>query len=403
MIKTSSDKSSNSLLQDALDWGIVNLDSVQEILMSNKIERIKKLHPYAITPPNGSCSRWQTSFKDITTGKRKNIKAHTEEELWQKLIPLYFSQSLIDKITFHALYEEWLSYKVTITNSVNTIKRHRQHYTKYFGTSCLDTMKLKDIDELLLEKECNRIVKDFNLSRKEWINVKTILKGMYEYAVRKKYLNDDIVKKIKISVRYRQIVKKTGKTETYNTEELKQLNQYLDDMYTETEDVVFLAVKLNFLLGLRVGELVALKWTDYEELSQLHIVREEIRNQEINQVEIVDHTKTYQDRFVTLVPKAIAILNKIPKQGEYIFMRNNERVTTRQIAYVLEKYAQRMGVMTKSTHKIRKTYASNLNANGVPLDCIREMLGHNSLQTTLSYIYNPLTEKETYDLIAKAL
>lgn len=58
---------------------------------------------------------------------------------------------------------------------------------------------------------------------------------------------------------------------------------------------------------------------------------------------------------------------------------------------------------TKSTHKMRKTYASNLNANGVPLDCIREMLGHSNLSTTLEYIYNPLTEKETYDLISKAL
>ena len=35
--------------------------------------------------------------------------------------------------------------------------------------------------------------------------------------------------------------------------------------------------------------------------------------------------------------------------------------------------------------------------------CIREMLGHSSLATTLSYIYNPLTDAETYDLISKAL
>ena len=44
-----------------------------------------------------------------------------------------------------------------------------------------------------------------------------------------------------------------------------------------------------------------------------------------------------------------------------------------------------------------------LSANGVPLDCIRELLGHNNLSTTLGYIYNPLTETETYDLISKAL
>ena len=37
------------------------------------------------------------------------------------------------------------------------------------------------------------------------------------------------------------------------------------------------------------------------------------------------------------------------------------------------------------------------------LDCIRELLGHSNLSTTLGYIYNPLTEKKIYDLISKAL
>ena len=86
-----------------------------------------------------------------------------------------------------------------------------------------------------------------------------------------------------------------------------------------------------------------------------------------------------------------------------MFERNGERLTARQISYVLEKYAQRKGIATKSSHKIRKTYASLLNSKGVPLDAIREQLGHTTLQTTLGYIYNPLTEKETYDLISKAL
>ena len=82
---------------------------------------------------------------------------------------------------------------------------------------------------------------------------------------------------------------------------------------------------------------------------------------------------------------------------------SRKRVKARQIAYVLEKYAERQGVQTKSTHKMRKTYASMLNTNGVPLDAIREQLGHTELSTTLSYIYNPLTEQETYSLISGAL
>lgn len=391
-----------SILQEALSSGILDIDSVLDTLMSTKKEKILKIHPYSITAPASDKGRWQTSFRD-ERGKRKNIKAQTKEELLDKLIPIYFANTHFDKLTFYGLYEEWLEYKATVTNSPNTIKRHKQHYHKYFAPSALHNMKVKKIDELILEQECNRIVKEYNLSRKEWCNIKTILNGMYLYALRKKYLTENPMDKVQIYVKYRQIVKKSGKTETYNTEELQELNRYLEGMYAETDDAVFLAVKINFLLGLRVGELVALKWEDCQSLSHLHVVREEVRNQVTNHYEVVEHTKTNRDRYVILVPKAVSLLQRIPKQGEYIFMRNGERITARQVAYVLEKYAERQGVMTKSTHKMRKTYASNLNANGVPLDCIREMLGHSNLSTTLEYIYNPLTEKETYDLISKAL
>lgn len=392
----------NHLLNDAISEGIIDIDNVLDTVMASKREKVRELHHYSITPPSKNGSRWQTWYKD-SNGKMKNIKAQTEEELLEKLIPLYFGNPHLDNLTFFGLYEEWLEYKKTITDSPNTIKRHGQHYRKYFEPSKLHRQKIRRIDELTLEAECNRIVKEYDLSRKEWGNIKTILNGMFSYAVKKKYLSENPAEKMEIRVKFRQTLKKTGKTETYNTEEQKEFFQYLDRMYTETEDTAFLAVRLNFMLGLRVGELVALKWDDYSDQGHLHIIREEIRDQDTNVFHVVEHTKTNQDRFVVLVPQAVQILQKIDRTDGYIFTRNGERITSRQIAYILEKYAERLGHRTKSSHKIRKTYASMLNANGVPLDCIRELLGHNNLSTTLGYIYNPLTEQETYELISQAL
>lgn len=397
------EKISFSMLKDAVNCGIINIDSVLDTLMSTKREQILKMHTYAITPPATENGRWQTCYKDAS-GKRKNIKAQTKEELLDKLIPIYLSDSHIDNLTFYGLYEEWLEYKVTVTNSPNTIKRHKEHYRKYFEPSALHNMKVKKIDELLLERECNRIVREFNLPRKEWCNAKGILNGMYEYAVRKKYLTENPMDKVQILVKYRQVVKKTGKTETYNTKELADMNEFLERMYEETLDSSYLAVKINFLLGLRVGELVAVKWNDWvKEANQLHIVREEIKDQTENSISVVEHTKTNRDRFVILIPKAIEILQRIERQGDYIFMRNGERITARRIATILRQFARYEGMPIKSSHKMRKTYASNLNSCGVPLDCIREMMGHNNLNTTLGYIYNPLTGEQTYDLITKAL
>ena len=391
-------------LQEALDCGIINEDTLQQQLIMKQKEALLKRHPYAITLL--SCGRWQTYYIDPATGKRKELKASSKEKLTDKLLLKIKESSHIENFTMTMLYEQWLSYKTSITSSQNTVKRHKQHFKKYFEHTELFKTPISKIDKIELQSFCNRLVKDYNMSSKEWTNVKTILKGMFEYAVDKELIDKSPMEKVRITVKFRQIQRKTGKTETFNTQERKELDAYLDKMYQETGDLTFLAVKLNFYLGLRVGELVTLKAEDRVDLKHLHIQREEVRDQENNRTYVVEHTKGNKDRFVPLVPKAIVLLNKIMEKNVgkgFLFTRNGERITARQIAYVLEKYAERTGHTMKSSHKIRKTVASNLNAEAVPLDEIRELLGHSDLQTTLAYIYNPLTEEETYERIKKAL
>ena len=388
-------------LQALLQCDTLDMCNVLDIIMARKRERIKKLHAYAITTANSHNKYWTTYFK-CENKARQLIRGKTEDELLDKLVKLYEENANLDNLTFNRLFDEWLEYKKAMTNSSNTIKRHRQHYAKYFEPSILHSMKLSAIDTFVLEMECNRIVKEFNLTRKAWVNAKTILNGMFDYAKRKKYITDNPLMDMKITVRYKQVVKKSGNTQTYDTDELETLNKYLDMKYEETNDSVYIAVRLNFFLGLRIGELAALKPEDIVG-NQIHVVREEVRDQEANLTYVVEHTKTNRDRFVALVPQAKKLLQKLGMDGAYLFERNGERLRARQIEYVLEKYAQCQGIEPKRSHKIRKTYASRLNAFGVPIDAIREQLGHSELSTTLSYIYNPLTEDATYSMISDAL
>lgn len=392
---------SNFNYQFAIESGIIDFDSVSKQIMNAQVSKVETLHPYAITPPKESGGRWQTFWKD-KNGQRHNIRAQTREKLFEKLVPLYFSDLHIDNLTFENLFCEWVEYKSNIANSPNTITRHKQHYKRYFQNLSISQKKIKLIDELELESICNNIVRENNMSRKEWTNVKTILIGMYSYAVRKGYLSINPLDKVEIHVKYRQVVKKPSSTQTFNSDELSDLNAYLDEKYLQTNDSIYMAVKINFFLGLRVGELVALQWSDWDD-RHMHIVREEVRNQSTGQLQVVEHTKTNHDRYVIVVKKAEEILSKLNHDSEFIFVRDGMRITARQVNYVLEKYAEHTGNVVKSSHKIRKTYASNLSTHGVPLDCIREQLGHSDLSTTLSYIYNPLSEKQTYDIIDSAL
>ena len=405
-----------NLLKEAELLGILDMDSLQSQIEMAKKQAILKQHKFAISQlPNG---QFQTYIINPETGKRKEIRAITRERVEDRICKLTKEYEIADHnkniITLDQLYQKWIDYKARVTQSPNTITRHKQHYKRYFEGSALFSEPLDKITVTDLEAFCNELIKSNNMTSREWTNVKTVLGGIFKLATRNKLIPSNLMKEIEITVRFRQIPKKTGKTETYNSEELEQLNKYLDEKFSETNDTAFLACRINFYLGLRVGELVALKWSDLIDMNHLHIQREEIRIQSENRLEVVDHTKTYTDRVVPLVPKAILILQKIQEaspvinNNSYIFVRDGERITARQIAYILEKYAERSGNPVKSTHKMRKTFASRaaVGRNGEPgisLDAVREILGHNDLKTTLGYIYNPDTEKETYEKLKAVL
>ena len=66
--------------------------------------------------------------------------------------------------------------------------------------------------------------------------MKTILNGMFDLAFRKHEIKENHMKDVRIMVKFRQVNRKTGESETYNTEELDSLMKYLDLKYQETHE-----------------------------------------------------------------------------------------------------------------------------------------------------------------------
>ena len=92
----------------------------------------------------------------------------------------------------------------------------------------------------------------------------------------------------------------------------------LKDFERNVELTTALAVVLNFSLGLRVGELVALKWKDLKD-SYLHIRRMEQKQYEQlpegkwhYHIEVVEHTKSDAGyRTIYVVSSALEIFERI--------------------------------------------------------------------------------------------
>lgn len=398
----------NDELKELLQYGILDEEDIRQKLRMKKLERILLIHPHPITQLSNG--RWQTYYDDPEKGKRIEIKRASREKILDKLYTIYYGDcdgppgSSDVTPTISHLFDEWIEYKKAITNSENTITRYHQLYMKYLCNKPITLRNIRDITKLELNSFCNDLVKSNSLSLKGWMNIKTILNGIFGYAMDKEILTTNPLDRVKITVKYRQVNRKIDGSQCFDTTEIEKLRKYMMAKYHETDDVVYIAPLLQLLTGLRVGELVTLKWEDVSyEKHLLHVVREESRIRETNECIVVNHTKGNQDRFVCLVPQAEKYLRMMPRDSAYIFSRDSERLTARQVTWVYEHYSKDTGNKMKRSHKARKTYASVLYQAGVPIEKIREQLGHKDLVTTWDYIFNPLPEGETYARIVEAL
>ena len=187
--------------------------------------------------------------------------------------------------------------------------------------------------------------------------------------------------------------------------------------YPEVTDMY--AIFLLFKLGLRVGECVALKWEDIDfNNKEVHIHRMQTLVEEPGsdnlKCKVVNYTKRkspYGDRFLPLGDYEISIFNTVKainmkygyKDGNFVFCDEKGRTTIREIDNRIRKMCNKAKIEVKSAHDIRRTVASEMFNNGIPVEIIRNYLGHSDIKTTYGYILDNQSKEETNQKILEAL
>lgn len=126
---------------------------------------------------------------------------------------------------------------------------------------------------------------------------------------------------------------------------------------------------------MRVGELVALKWSDISK-GTIHIQRQEViydvYDDDLNKTkssvhEVVEYTKTQAgERILPLTPEAKRILDKIKEwnkihklKSDFIFVNaSNHNFNRQRINTCLYSYCKKVDIIKKSSHTIRRSVIS---------------------------------------------
>ena len=379
-------------------------------------KKVEKLHKYAFLY-NKKRDAWYTANPQ---DYNKRIQRKTYGELLDALKPYYLEST---STCLQDIFEEWLAYKRTITDSPNTICAHRKHWKRFFDGTDFFQIPLQEIKVSDINSWANQLIKKYNLSRHTWQTIKTIPKQMFEYAKDHGYIARNPFPELKVTVKFRQVSKPTNETQVYNTDEYHKIIEDLWKSYNKKHQPRFLSIVCNFLMGLHAGELCALRWRDLNmdkwEISivqeMVHMDATELNNpyydvyKASGQIVILpgqegrkgvyvllDHTKTHTERVIPVVHKAQEIFKLLKanapdiRPDDFIFGYGSKYLNLRSINSMLKYACKHISTDVKRSHKLRKTYASRLNAAGLPLNQIRACLGHSNTTTTLGYIYNPL-------------
>ena len=385
------------------------MDNVQQAMINAKKEEILSKHKYKIF--QGSDGRWKTTVPDETKKSGRRIIAKSDyNDFINELVAFYDSiednnNSINESLcTLSDILPKWLELKEVHTDSGSYIKRIYVDWNKYYKGKDIANIPVQNMTQIYLDKWVHQTIKDYNLTRNQYYNMSIIIRQCLDYCCQLNILQSNPFRDVKINKKlFRKVRKPKSKTQVFLVkEQLLLFNEANNSFLRCPKCTTPLMIMFNFFLGLRIGELTALKWSDIED-NYLYVHRSEVEDVKLDlntgdvistSFKVVEYTKSDAgDRYVYLNSEAKKILRIVKRvnfeYGRYddgfIFlnMRNGRRTTTDAVSTYLQNLCIRAGIANKSSHKIRKTYISSLFDHNINIDTIRRMAGHESEKTTL--------------------
>jgi len=170
----------------------------------------------------------------------------------------------------------------------------------------------------------------------------------------------------------------------------EESNQLLATAEGEWRTMILVAAKV----GLRQGELLALRWRDVDLGAGKVIVRHSVW------AGIVGTTKGWRAREIDLSPETLAALKAHRHlRGEFVFCNDDGSMLTKnQCRRPLYDACTKAGLRKIGWHVLRHTFASHLVMRGAPIKVVQELLGHRDITTTMRYAH--LSSESRRDAVA---
>ena len=390
----------------------IDLSRVRNDMIKAEIEKvIETTHTSPIT--QGPDGRWRTS---VYEGKKRRLIAKKSlDDLKLEVYCFYTGvpkEDVFKEHTIESLYPRWKAYKSLHTDAKTSIMRIESEWKNHYLDDEIITIPITQLDKLTIDIWAHKLIRDNDLTKKQYYNRTMIARQILDYAVELHLIPVSPFSQFRIDTKlFKKVSKKPSETQVFNREEQASMEALAWKDFEEKKypvnQLVPLGMIFQFQTGLRIGELCALKHEDVDG-DKLYVRR--MFRAAAN--EIVDDTKgSFGERTVILTDKANEILKAVDERkkdlgvsNEFIFSLNDKPASYNALKDLYPSYCNKLDIISRSSHKSRKTYVSSLYDGDVNINTIRELVGHKDERTTLScYVYDRNSDAEKKAMIQKAL
>ena len=336
--------------------------------------------------------RWMGRYRD--NGIQKSVYAHTKIEIINKLNDAIqkrdsikkFNNSTVKKITFSEFiniwFDNWKSGKSrTKPLSDRTVSFVESTLIKYVRNHHIATKQLTKITPEDLDIILNDIPTRY-LQGRTYGYIKLVFDKAFQKEIILKNPFDRIDK--------RAIPSATKKT----MPDIKTWLNYMEWLKTQSIEIYYFSEFLAST-GLRIGEALALTWTDIDLISSRIVVNKSFS---IATQKLVNHPKTDAGiRRIPIFPKTQEVIDLLPKSGKSneVFWFISKWSCSKQIT----KYIRKFGEFNLTAHGLRHLFASICRANGIDKKTYSRWMGHENITMTDDYTHE-ISEFE-YEQILK--